>query len=55
MRGLQQGHVIGFFSTEPNNFHTKKPVHDAWIKKKKDGAKKYATLQKILADIRAGR
>ncbi len=32
-----------------------KPVHDAWIKKKKDGAKKYATLKGILADIRAGR
>ncbi len=32
-----------------------KPVHDAWIKSKKDGAKKYATLQRILTDIRAGR
>lgn len=32
-----------------------KPVHDAWIKRKKDGAKKYAALQQILADIRAGR
>ncbi len=31
------------------------PVHDAWIKGKKDGAKKYATLRGILADIRAGR
>jgi len=26
MRGLQQGHVIGFFSTEPNLFHTTKPI-----------------------------
>ncbi len=32
-----------------------KPVHDAWIKNKKDGAKKYSALQQILADIRAGR
>jgi TRAP-type C4-dicarboxylate transport system substrate-binding protein len=26
MRGLEQGHVIGFFSTEPNLFHTTKPI-----------------------------
>jgi len=32
-----------------------KPVHDEWIKDKKDGAMKYAALQQILADIRAGR
>ena len=32
-----------------------KSIHDAWIKGKKDGAKKYAVLQQILADIRAGR
>jgi len=32
-----------------------KGVHQAWIKSKKDGAKKYAALQQILADIRAGR
>ncbi len=32
-----------------------KPVHDAWIKSKKDGAKKYAAILQILADIRAGR
>ena len=31
-----------------------KPVHDEWIAKTKDGAKKYATLVKILKDIRAG-
>ena len=32
-----------------------KSVHEAWIKGKKDGTMKYATLQRILADIRAGR
>jgi TRAP-type C4-dicarboxylate transport system substrate-binding protein len=32
-----------------------KPVHDAWIAKTKDGAKKYAALIQILKDIRAGK
>jgi TRAP-type C4-dicarboxylate transport system substrate-binding protein len=32
-----------------------KPVHDAWIAKTKDGAKKYAALLQILKDIRAGK
>ena len=32
-----------------------KPIYDAWIKKTKDGALKYATLVKILEDIRAGK
>lgn len=32
-----------------------KPVHDIWIAKTKDGAKKYAALLQILKDIRAGK
>ncbi len=32
-----------------------KPVHDAWIAKTKNGAKKYAALTRILKDIRAGK
>lgn len=48
--------IIGFSGAERGKrLETFKPLYDEWLKSTPEGASKMAALQKLLADIRAGR